>query len=56
MGGLHLVTVMDIVDMILPSKLPEKPSPVLQQYVDMRELLMEFGGQRWSDLQTASEL
>ena len=56
MGGLHSVTVMDILAMILPKQLPAKPSPTMQKYIAMQELVLEYGGQRWSDLQTASEL
>jgi hypothetical protein len=56
MGGLHSVTAMDVLALIMPSTLPDKPSPTLQKYIDMKELLLEYGGQRWSDLQTASEL
>ena len=56
MGGLHSVTVMDILVMILPKQLPERPSPTLQNYIAMQELLLEYGAQRWSDVQTASEL
>jgi hypothetical protein len=56
MGGIHPVTVLDVLVEILPLKIPENPKPILLPYLEMKQVLLDHGAMRYSDLETASEL
>lgn len=56
LGGRHAVTVLDILSELLPANFHENPRPDLQKYVEMRELLLDYGAKRWNDIQGSDEL